>query len=113
MIHDQAPLSPTPSLAKITADIPGYHTAPEDAAKIAGEAGFRMFPWKRCGRVPRIRWLVPRTAYLTIGIPYITPWFLLFQNTANQLLHFLYESFISNKDAPFVHEDENAPSLPR
>ena len=41
MIHDQAGLSPNPSLAKITADIPGYHTAPEDAAKIAREAGVK------------------------------------------------------------------------
>jgi ribonuclease Z len=41
MIHAQAGLSPSPSLAKITADIPGYHTAPEDAAKIAGEASVK------------------------------------------------------------------------
>ena len=41
MIHDQAGLSPNPSLTKITADIPGYHTAPEDAAKIAREAGVK------------------------------------------------------------------------
>lgn len=41
MIHDQAGLSPNPSVAKITADIPGYHTSPEDAAKIANEAGVK------------------------------------------------------------------------
>ena len=41
MIHDQAGLSPNPSLAKITADIPGYHTAPEEAAKIAREASVK------------------------------------------------------------------------
>jgi ribonuclease Z len=41
MINDQAGLSPNPSLAKITADIPGYHTSPEDAAKIASEAGVK------------------------------------------------------------------------
>jgi ribonuclease Z len=41
MIHDQAGLSPNPSLAKITADIPGYHTAPEDAARIARDAGVK------------------------------------------------------------------------
>ena len=41
MIHDQAGLSPNPSLVKITADIPGYHTSPEDAAKIAGETGVK------------------------------------------------------------------------
>jgi ribonuclease Z len=41
MIHDQSGLSPSPSIAKITADIPNYHTSPEDAAKIAGEAGVK------------------------------------------------------------------------
>lgn len=41
MIHGQAGLSSSPSLAKITADIPGYHTSPEDAAQIAGEAGVK------------------------------------------------------------------------
>jgi ribonuclease Z len=41
MIHDQAGLSSSPSLAKITADIPGYHTSPEDAAKIAREANVK------------------------------------------------------------------------
>jgi ribonuclease Z len=39
MIHDQAGLSPSPSISKITADIPGYHTSPEDAARIAQRAG--------------------------------------------------------------------------
>jgi ribonuclease Z len=41
MLHDQAGLSSSPSLAKITADIPGYHTSPEDAAKVASEAGVK------------------------------------------------------------------------
>ncbi len=41
MLHDQAGLSSSPALAKITADIPGYHTSPEDAAKIAGEASVK------------------------------------------------------------------------
>jgi ribonuclease Z len=41
MVHDQAGLSPNPSLAKITADIPSYHTSPEDAAKTANEAGVK------------------------------------------------------------------------
>ena len=41
MIHGQAGLSPSPSLSKITADIPGYHTSPEDAAKIARDAGVK------------------------------------------------------------------------
>lgn len=41
MIHDQAGLSPNPSLAKITADIPRYHTSPEDAAKIASETSVK------------------------------------------------------------------------
>jgi ribonuclease Z len=41
MIHDQSGLSPSPSIAKIMADIPNYHTSPEDAAKIAGEAGVK------------------------------------------------------------------------
>jgi ribonuclease Z len=41
MINDQAGLSPSPSIAKIMADIPSYHTSPEDAAKIASEAGIK------------------------------------------------------------------------
>lgn len=41
MIHDQAGLSTNPSLVKITADISSYHTAPEEAAKIAHDAGVR------------------------------------------------------------------------
>ncbi|MBA4367083.1 MAG: MBL fold metallo-hydrolase [Desulfobacterium sp.] len=39
MINDQAHISQVPSLKKITADIPGYHASPEDAAKIADQAG--------------------------------------------------------------------------
>jgi ribonuclease Z len=31
----------SPSLAKVTHDIPGYHSTPEDAAKIAAKAGVR------------------------------------------------------------------------
>ena len=41
LIHDQAGLSSVPSLAKITEDIPGYHSSPEDAAKTAGGAGVK------------------------------------------------------------------------
>jgi len=41
MIHDQAGLSPSPSISKIMADIPGYHTSPEDAARIAQGAGVK------------------------------------------------------------------------
>jgi ribonuclease Z len=41
MIRDQAGLSPSPSTAKIMADIPSYHTSPEDAAKIARGAGVK------------------------------------------------------------------------
>jgi len=42
LIHDQAGLSSIPSLAKITADIPGYHSSPEGAAKTASEAGVKQ-----------------------------------------------------------------------
>jgi ribonuclease Z len=42
ILHDLAGYSPSSSLAKITADIPSYHTTPEEAAKIAGEAGVRQ-----------------------------------------------------------------------
>jgi ribonuclease Z len=42
LIHDQAGLSSVPSLAKITDDIPGYHSSPEDAAKTASEAGVKQ-----------------------------------------------------------------------
>lgn len=42
VIHDQAGLSTVPSLSKITADIPGYHSSPEDAARTAGEARVRQ-----------------------------------------------------------------------
>jgi ribonuclease Z len=31
-----------PSIAKITADIPGYHSSPEDAAKTASGAGVKQ-----------------------------------------------------------------------
>jgi ribonuclease Z len=41
MIRDQAHVSPVPSLKRIAADIPSYHASPEDAAKIATEAGAR------------------------------------------------------------------------
>jgi ribonuclease Z len=41
MMHDQAELSPNRSLAKITAEISSYHTAPEEAAKIAREASVK------------------------------------------------------------------------
>lgn len=39
MIHEQANLYPFPSLQEVTSVIPSYHSSPEDAAKIAGEAG--------------------------------------------------------------------------
>jgi len=42
ILHDLAGYSPSPSLAKITADIPSYHTTPEEAAKIASEAGVKQ-----------------------------------------------------------------------
>ena len=42
LIHDQAGLSSVPSLAKITEDIPGYHSSPEDAAKTAAAAGVKQ-----------------------------------------------------------------------
>ena len=41
IIHDQAGLSPSPSAAKMTEDILGYHSSPEDAAKIASEASVK------------------------------------------------------------------------
>ena len=41
LLHDQANLSYSPSLSKITADIPSYHTTPEEAAQIAQEAGVK------------------------------------------------------------------------
>jgi ribonuclease Z len=42
IVHDLAGYSPSPSLAKIMADIPSYHTTPEEAAKIASEAGVKQ-----------------------------------------------------------------------
>jgi ribonuclease Z len=42
ILHDLAGYSPSPSLAKIMADIPSYHTTPEEAAKIASEAGVKQ-----------------------------------------------------------------------
>ena len=42
IIHDQAGLSPSPSLAKMMEDIPGYHSSPEEAAKLAAEAGVKQ-----------------------------------------------------------------------
>ena len=42
LIHDQAGLSSIPSLAKITADIPSYHSSPEGAAKTASDAGVKQ-----------------------------------------------------------------------
>jgi len=41
MIRDQADVSPVPSLKKIAGDIPSYHSSPEDAAKIADQAGVK------------------------------------------------------------------------
>jgi len=42
VIHDQAGSSTIPSLVKITEDIPGYHSSPEDAAKTAAAAGVKQ-----------------------------------------------------------------------
>ncbi len=42
LIHDQAGLSSMPSIGKITADIPSYHSSPEDAAKTASGAGVKQ-----------------------------------------------------------------------
>jgi ribonuclease Z len=39
MIHEQAYLYPGPSLKEVTGVIPSYHSSPEDAAKVANEAG--------------------------------------------------------------------------
>jgi len=41
LINEQSVLAPSPSTAKITADITSYHASPEDAAKIASEAGVK------------------------------------------------------------------------
>ncbi len=41
MIHEAAVKKGQRNIARITADIPGYHTTPEDAARIAREAGVR------------------------------------------------------------------------
>jgi ribonuclease Z len=41
LLHDAAVRHNRPSLAKIAADIPSYHTTPEDAARIARQAGVR------------------------------------------------------------------------
>jgi ribonuclease Z len=41
MMNDNAGLTGSPTLGKITHDIPGYHATPEDVAKIAAAAGAR------------------------------------------------------------------------
>jgi ribonuclease Z len=41
MMNAEYRASSNARLGKITADIPGYHSTPEDAAKIASEAGVR------------------------------------------------------------------------
>jgi ribonuclease Z len=41
MMNDNAGLTRSPSLKKITHDIPSYHSTPEDAAKIAATAGVK------------------------------------------------------------------------
>jgi ribonuclease Z len=41
VLHDDAIGNGRPALAKITADIPSYHATPEDAARIAQQAGVR------------------------------------------------------------------------
>ena len=42
VLHDAAVRHDRAGLAKITADIPSYHTTPEDAARIAQQAGVRQ-----------------------------------------------------------------------
>jgi ribonuclease Z len=42
VLHDAAVRNNRPGVAKITADIPSYHTTPEDAARIAQEVGVRQ-----------------------------------------------------------------------
>jgi ribonuclease Z len=39
LLHDAAARGGRPGVAKIMADIPSYHTTPEDAARIAQQAG--------------------------------------------------------------------------
>ena len=41
MMNDNASLARSPSLERITQDIPSYHATPEDAARIAAAAGVR------------------------------------------------------------------------
>jgi ribonuclease Z len=41
LVHDASVRANRPSAAKIMADIPSYHTTPEDAARIAQQAGVR------------------------------------------------------------------------
>jgi ribonuclease Z len=41
VLHDAAVRHNRPSMARITADIPSYHTTPEDAARIAQQAGVK------------------------------------------------------------------------
>lgn len=41
MIHEYSDMASSPSIGKISADIPSYHSTPEDAARIAKEAGIR------------------------------------------------------------------------
>ena len=41
VLHDAAVRNNRPSMARITADIPSYHTTPEDAARIAQQAGVK------------------------------------------------------------------------
>jgi ribonuclease Z len=41
MVHDAVARANRPKAAKILADIPGYHTSPEDAARIAQQAGVK------------------------------------------------------------------------
>jgi len=42
VLHDAAVRNNRPGVAKIAADIPSYHTTPEDAARIAQQAGVRQ-----------------------------------------------------------------------
>jgi ribonuclease Z len=42
MMNQNADVNGSPSIGKITHDIPSYHSTPEDAAKIAGLAGVKQ-----------------------------------------------------------------------
>ncbi len=41
LMNANADASPSPTISRITHDIPGYHSSPEDAARLASQAGVR------------------------------------------------------------------------